>query len=71
MDDFYDLLEVPEDATQADVKRAWREKAREYHPDVNDDARASGQFKTLRVAYECSPTRRSARRTTGWATRPT
>ncbi|SFR43032.1 DnaJ domain-containing protein [Halogeometricum rufum] len=52
MDDFYDLLEVPEDATQADVKRAWREKAREYHPDVNDDARASGQFKTLRVAYE-------------------
>jgi curved DNA-binding protein CbpA len=52
MDDFYDLLEVPEDATQADVKRAWREKAREYHPDVNDDARAGGQFKTLRVAYE-------------------
>jgi curved DNA-binding protein CbpA len=52
MDDFYDLLDVPENASTDDVKRAWREKAREYHPDVNDDARASAQFKTLRRAYE-------------------
>lgn len=52
MDDFYDLLEVPEDATQADIRRAWRAKAREYHPDVNDDDRANVQFKTLQEAYE-------------------
>ncbi|ELZ26766.1 chaperone protein DnaJ [Halogeometricum pallidum JCM 14848] len=52
MDDFYDLLGVSEDAAPADVKRAWRGKAREYHPDVNDDARAGVQFKTLRAAYE-------------------
>ncbi|QIB73639.1 DnaJ domain-containing protein [Halogeometricum borinquense] len=52
MDDFYDLLEVSEDATQSDIKRAWRGKAREYHPDVNDDARANAQFKTLQKAYE-------------------
>ncbi|MDS0293298.1 DnaJ domain-containing protein [Halogeometricum luteum] len=52
MEDFYDLLGVSEDAAPADVKRAWRGKAREYHPDVNDDARAGVQFKTLRAAYE-------------------
>lgn len=52
MDDFYDLLGVSEDAAPADVKRAWRGKAQEYHPDVNDDARAGVQFKTLRAAYE-------------------
>lgn len=49
---FYDLLEIHEDATQEEVKAAWRDKAREYHPDVNDDARAGAQFKTLRTAYE-------------------
>ncbi|MDS0298333.1 DnaJ domain-containing protein [Halogeometricum sp. S1BR25-6] len=52
MENFYDLLGVSEDAAPADVKRAWRGKAREYHPDVNDDARAGVQFKTLRAAYE-------------------
>lgn len=52
MDDFYDLLEVPENASSDDIKAAWREKAREYHPDVNDDSRSTAQFKTLKKAYE-------------------
>ena len=50
--DFYDLLGVSSDATPAELKAAYREKAREYHPDVNPDDRASAQFKTVRRAYE-------------------
>ncbi len=50
--DFYELLDVSEDASQADIKSAYRQKARQYHPDVNDDERATAQFKTLRAAYE-------------------
>lgn len=51
-EDFYDLLEVPEDASPEQVRRAFREKARVYHPDVNDDERAAAQFKTLREARD-------------------
>jgi hypothetical protein len=51
-DDFYDLLGVSEDASADEVRRSFRELARQYHPDVNDDARATAQFKTLRTAYE-------------------
>jgi hypothetical protein len=51
-EDFYDLLDVPEDAPPEEVRRAFREKARVYHPDVNDDERAAAQFKTLREARD-------------------
>jgi len=52
MEDFYDLLEVPEDASTEEIDRAWRRKVRTYHPDINDDARANAQFKTLKKAHE-------------------
>jgi hypothetical protein len=52
MEDFYDLLDVAEDASTEEIDRAWRTKARTYHPDVNDDARANAQFKTLKTAHE-------------------
>jgi curved DNA-binding protein CbpA len=51
-DDFYDLLDVSADASQDEIKRAYRAKARQYHPDVNDDDRAEQQFKAVRRAYE-------------------
>lgn len=50
--DFYDLLEVDRDADTSAIKRAYREKARTYHPDVNDDPRARDQFATLNRARE-------------------
>jgi len=50
--DFYELLELPRDAAPGEVKRAYRRKAREYHPDVNDDPRASAQFTAVTEAYE-------------------
>ncbi|MHC3437332.1 J domain-containing protein [Natrialbaceae archaeon A-gly3] len=51
-DDFYDLLDVPEDASQEDIKEAFREQVRIYHPDLNDDDRAQAQFTTLKKAYD-------------------
>lgn len=51
-ENFYDLLGVDEDATSDELKRAYRERAREYHPDVNADDRAGTQFKTVRRAYD-------------------
>ena len=51
-ENFYDLLGVDEDATQADLKQAYRQRAREFHPDVNADDRAGAQFKTIRRAYD-------------------
>ncbi|MFD1645290.1 DnaJ domain-containing protein [Haloarchaeobius litoreus] len=50
--DFYELLEIDEDASQDEVKEAFRSKVREYHPDLNDDPDAPAQFNALKKAYE-------------------
>lgn len=50
--DFYELLEIDEDASQEEVKEAFRSKVREYHPDLNDDPDAPAQFNALKKAYE-------------------
>ncbi|APX96106.1 J domain-containing protein [Natronorubrum daqingense] len=51
-EDFYDLLDVPSDASQDEIKTAYREKVREYHPDHNDDERARAQFTAVKKAYD-------------------
>jgi curved DNA-binding protein CbpA len=51
-EDFYELMEVDEDASQDEIKDAFREKVREYHPDLNDDPRAQAQFTALKKAYD-------------------
>jgi len=51
--DFYDVLGVKKDASEADIKKAFRKLARKYHPDINPgDKSAEQKFKELNEAYE-------------------
>ena len=60
--DYYEVLGVSRDATDEDIKKAFRKLAFQYHPDHNHDDGASDKFKELNEAYEvlCDPTKRSA-----------
>ena len=50
--DLYDVLGVSRDATQDDIRKAYRRLAREHHPDVNQDPEAERRFKEINLAYQ-------------------
>jgi curved DNA-binding protein len=51
--DYYQILGVDRNASEKDIKRAYRQLARQLHPDVNpDDKRAEEKFKEINEAHE-------------------
>ena len=49
--DYYEVLGVPRDADEAELKRAFRELARKFHPDINPGQHAEDRFKEANEAY--------------------
>ena len=53
MRDFYEVLGVSRSATDADLKKAYRQLARQHHPDANpEDPGSEERFKEVSLAYE-------------------
>lgn len=50
--DYYKIMGVSEDASEKDIKMAYRKLARKYHPDISKEPNAEEQFKEMGEAYE-------------------
>lgn len=60
--DYYKIMGVKKDASQDEIKRAYKKLARKYHPDVSKEANAEDRFKEVGEAYEAlkDPEKRAA-----------
>jgi curved DNA-binding protein len=72
MKDYYAILGVPRNATQEEIKRAYKRLARQYHPDVNKSPEAEEKFKEINEAYAVlsDPEKRKIYDTYGTTTPP-
>jgi molecular chaperone DnaJ len=50
--DYYEVLGLSRDASEVDIKKAYRKLAKQYHPDVNKNPEAEEKFKEVSEAYE-------------------
>ena len=60
--DYYEILGVGKNATDAELKNAFRQLVRKYHPDVNKEPGAEDRFKEINEAYQVlsDPDKRAA-----------
>ena len=49
--DYYEVLGVPRDASDEEIKRSFRKAAQRHHPDIDSSAGAEERFKELNEAY--------------------
>jgi molecular chaperone DnaJ len=50
--EFYDRLGVSKDASQAEIKKAYRKMSKKYHPDINKEPGSEEKYKEIQEAYE-------------------
>lgn len=50
--EYYEILGVSEDTSQEEIKKAYRKKAKKYHPDSNSDTADEEKFKKINKAYD-------------------
>lgn len=50
--EYYDRLGVSKDASQDEIKKAYRKLSKKYHPDINQEAGAEDKYKDIQEAYE-------------------
>ena len=48
---YYDILGVSKNASESDIKSAFRKLSKKYHPDINKEAGAEDKFKEINEAY--------------------
>ncbi len=51
-ENYYDVLGITKDANQVEIKQAYRNKAKAYHPDINPSLDAQNKMKQINVAYD-------------------
>lgn len=63
MSHYHSVLGIPSSATKEEIKKAYRKKARQYHPDINPAPDAHERFIEITEAYECLTNFRSPKNT--------
>ena len=48
----YDILQIPQDASQPEIKKSFFKLAKQYHPDVNKESNAQQKYVEINEAYE-------------------